>query len=61
MNGLESPHKMLNEYLEEYLTCPPGDTGDPFTSSEPDLSINVKVKGFEWDKLQLGLLLSFNF
>ncbi len=61
MNGLQSPHKLLNKYLEQHLTCPPGDTGDPFTSNEPDPFIDVKVKGFDWDKLQLGLLLSFNF
>ena len=61
MNGLQSPHKLLNKYLEEYLTCPPGDTGEPFTSDEPNPFIDIKVNGFDWDKLQLGLLLSFNF
>jgi hypothetical protein len=30
-------HKLLNKYLEQYLTCPLGDTGLPFTSEEPDL------------------------
>lgn len=61
MNGLQSPHKLLNIYLEEHLNCPPGDTGDPFTSDESNPFIDIEVKGFDWDKLQLGLLLSFNF
>lgn len=61
MNGLQSPHRLLNKYLEEYLTCLPGDTGDPFTLREPNPFIDIKVKGFDWDKLRSGLLLSFNF
>ena len=42
MNGLQSPHKLLNECLEQ-ITCPPGDTGLPFTLNEPDLCIKVEV------------------
>lgn len=61
MNGLQSPYKLFNKYFEEYLTCLPGNTGNPFTSDEPNLFIDIKVKGFEWDKLQLSLLLSFDF
>lgn len=53
MNGLHSPHKLLNEYLYEHLDCFPGDIGDPFISDEPDLHIKVTVKGFDWDRLQL--------
>lgn len=60
MNGLQSPHRVLNKYLEEHLTCPPGDTGEPFTSDEHNIFIEINVKGFEWDRLHLGLLLSFN-
>jgi len=56
MNGLQSPHKLLNEYLERHITCLPDDTGDPFTSDEPDLFIDVQVRGFEWERLQLGML-----
>ncbi|KAF8622267.1 hypothetical protein AX15_007143 [Amanita polypyramis BW_CC] len=29
MNGLQSPHKLLNKYLEGHITCPAGDTGLP--------------------------------
>jgi hypothetical protein len=58
MNGLESPHKLLNEYIKEYSTCLPGDIGLPFTSNEPELHITVQVTnpGFEWDRLQKGTL-----
>lgn len=60
MNGLQSPHKLLNEYLEQHITCPPGDTGLPYSSDEPDLRIKVELKGFDWHRLQLGSLLSFD-
>ncbi|KAF8326242.1 hypothetical protein F5887DRAFT_1144981 [Amanita rubescens] len=53
MNGLQSPHKLLNKYLEQHITCPPGDTGLLFTSGEPDLCIKVELKGFEWERLRL--------
>ena len=44
MNGLQSPHKLLNVCLEQYcITYPPGDIGLPFTLDEPDLHINVEV------------------
>ncbi|KAF8343670.1 hypothetical protein F5887DRAFT_1134740 [Amanita rubescens] len=52
-NGLKSPHKLLNKYLEQYITCFPGDTGNPFTSDEPNLHIHVKLRGFNWDRIQL--------
>jgi hypothetical protein len=55
-NGLESPHKLLNEYIKEHTTCLPGDTGDPFTLYERDLRIPVRISGFEWDRLQPGRL-----
>ncbi len=54
MSGLQSPHKLLNKYLEQYIACPPGDTGLPFTLDEPDLCIRVEVRGFDWDRLKLG-------
>jgi hypothetical protein len=56
MNGLESPHKLLNEYIKGHTTCLPGDTGDPFTSSEPDLHVEVQLMSFEWDRLREGRL-----
>ena len=61
MNGLQSPHKLFNKYLEAHITCPPGDTGDSFTLGEPDLISVVDVGGFDWDRLQSGSLLSFHF
>ncbi|KAF8341836.1 hypothetical protein F5887DRAFT_1062436 [Amanita rubescens] len=54
MNGLQSPHKLLNKYQEQHITCPPGDTGLPFTSDEPDLRIKVELKGFDWERLRLN-------
>ena len=55
-NGLESPHKLLNKYIEGHTTCLPGDTGDPFTLDEPELSIEFRLMGFEWARLQSGRL-----
>jgi hypothetical protein len=53
-NGLQSPHKLLNEYIKGHADCLPGDTGEPFTSDEADLQIPVRILGFEWDRLQSG-------
>jgi len=54
INGLRSPHKLLNEYIKELTGCPPGDTGEPFTSDEPPLQIAVEMLGFELGQLWLG-------
>jgi hypothetical protein len=56
MNGLQSPHKLLNKYIKAHTACLPGDTGNPFTWDEPDLCIEVQLRGFEWDRLQSGRL-----
>ena len=53
-NGLESPHRLLSEFIKGYVTRLPGDTGEPFISDEPDLQILVKVHGFEWERLKSG-------
>jgi hypothetical protein len=53
-NGLESPHKLLNEYIKALAVCYPGDDGEPFFSGEPRLQIEVGLRGFEWDKLESG-------
>jgi hypothetical protein len=54
MNGLQSPHKLLNEYIKGHTGCLPGDTGEPFTSDEPDLQIIVGIQGFACGRLRLG-------
>jgi len=54
-NGLRSPHKLLNEHIKEHTDCLPGDTGEPFTSDEPDLQIVVRLLGFELGQLWLGM------
>ena len=41
MNGLRSPHKLLNDYIKEHADCLPGDTGEPFTLGEPKLKITI--------------------
>ncbi|KIM47458.1 hypothetical protein M413DRAFT_200359 [Hebeloma cylindrosporum] len=51
-NGLESPHRLLNEYVKELTACVPGDTGDPFTLLEPELRVKVESLDFEWDRLR---------
>ncbi|KAM6498778.1 hypothetical protein JOM56_006726, partial [Amanita muscaria] len=52
MNGLQSPHKLLNEYIKAHTTCLPGDSGPDFTSNEPELHITVDVIGFDWKRLK---------
>ena len=54
INGLESPHKLLNQYIEAHADCLPGDLGEPFLNGEPDPKIAVELRGFEWDRLKLG-------
>ena len=53
-NGLESPHTLLNKYLEQYIQCPPGDMDFyvPFTQLEPPLHIKPMVRTFDWERLQ---------
>jgi hypothetical protein len=53
-NGLQSPHKLLNEYIKGHTDCLPVDTGGTFTLDEPALQIPVRMQGFEWDRLQSG-------
>jgi hypothetical protein len=53
-NGLQSPHKLLNAFIQELASCLPGDIGKPFAPGEPNLQITVQVLGFEWDKLWSG-------
>ncbi|KAM6498788.1 hypothetical protein JOM56_006736 [Amanita muscaria] len=52
MNGLQSPHKLLNQYIKAHTTCLPGDSGLDFTLNEPGLHIKVDVRGFEWERLK---------
>jgi hypothetical protein len=56
MNGLESPHTILNKFIEGHTSCLPGDIGLPFISNEPELRIDVRMTGFEWDRLECGRL-----
>jgi hypothetical protein len=53
-NGLESPHKLFNQYIVDHVGRFPGDTGEPFASAENDLRIQVKMVGFNWGRLRLG-------
>jgi len=57
LNGLESSHTLLNEFIKAHTTCYPGDTGLPFTSHERKLHIEVQLTSFEWDRLQNGMLI----
>jgi hypothetical protein len=56
MTGLESPHKLLNEFIKLHTTCLPGDCGEPFTMNEPDLRMEIDVRGFEWERFGDGKL-----
>lgn len=53
-NGLESPHKLFNEYIEKLTTCLPGVTEEPFSLVEPQLNIELHMVNFEWDRLRAG-------
>ena len=53
-NGLESPDKLLNQYIKAHADCLPGDDGVPFLKGEPDPKIELELRGFEWDRLELG-------
>jgi hypothetical protein len=53
-NGLESPHKLFNEYIKNHIGCLPGDLGEPFNSNEDSLRIKVPITDFEWNELKLG-------
>ena len=52
--GLQSPHKLLNEFIMSHTMRCPGDNGDSFTQNERDVSIKVMLTSFEWDKLERG-------
>lgn len=54
MTGMESPHKVLNEYIEQHIGCLPHDRGEPFTKDEPDLQMDISVIGFNWKRLEAG-------
>jgi len=51
-NGLESPHKILNKYIEAHMPCSLDQAGLPFTLEEPGIRPISKLMGFEWDRLQ---------
>ena len=53
-NGLESPHILLNRYIEQYIHCPPGDMDfyEPFTLWEPPLHIQPMIRTFDWERLR---------
>ncbi|KAF8523132.1 hypothetical protein BU17DRAFT_86285 [Hysterangium stoloniferum] len=53
-NGLESPHRLLNKYIQQYALCIPGDSlsSEPFIVKEHPLQIEPKLRGFDWEKLR---------
>ena len=53
-NGLDSPHTLLNRYIEQYLRCLPGDVDyyEPLTLWEPPLHIQPLVRTFDWERLR---------
>jgi len=54
MNGLRSPHTLLNEYIKQYVGCFPGDTGLPYLRAEPIPDNPVTLMSFEWERLLKG-------
>ena len=56
MNGLESPHKLLTEFIVRHSTCFPIDRGEPFTTNEPDPRMEISVRGLEWERFGDGKL-----
>jgi hypothetical protein len=56
MNGLESPHKLLTEYIFAHTDFRHTITDIPHASDEPELQAVVDVVGFKWEKLRKGML-----
>ena len=54
INGLESPHKLLNRYIKAHADCLPGDLGESFLEGEPDPKVEIQLRGFEWGRLKSG-------
>jgi hypothetical protein len=55
-NGLQSPHKLLNEYVKVHTFNLPGDTGEPHVSEEGKVNAKVNLTTFDWDRLRNGML-----
>jgi hypothetical protein len=56
-NGLQSPHELLNKYIEGHTTDTsylPGTGEEEFTLYEPALKITVGIRSFEWERLATG-------
>lgn len=60
VNGLQSPHRILTQYINTHVGCDPGDTGERFASLEPTLESGINLVGFDWEKLRSGLYFSFD-
>src|SRR5277367_2876779 len=60
MNGLESPHKLLTEFIFAHTNFPHTVTDIPPASDEPELQVVVDIVGFEWEKLRKGMLQAFS-
>ena len=52
MNGLQSPHRIFNKYIEWHTTCIPGDSGLSFLSDEPSPRYELAINNFDWERLQ---------
>jgi hypothetical protein len=55
-NGLQSPHKLLSEYIKAHTLCDLDNTGLPYALDEPKLQFEVPDYNFEWDRLKAGKL-----
>ena len=56
MNGLQSPHRLFNKYIEQYTDYAPLDFSDILLEHEPEVQIQVKLpETFEWAKLEQGV------
>jgi hypothetical protein len=57
MNGLQSPHRLFNKYIEQYADYAPLDFSDVLLEHEPEVQIKVKLRTFDWAKLEQGVCL----
>jgi len=57
VNGLQSPHRLFNKYIEQYANYAPLDFSDTLLEHEPEVQIQVKLGTFEWVKLEQGACL----
>jgi hypothetical protein len=56
-NGLQSPHRLFNAYIEAYTDYYPLDCPNELLVGEPEVQVKVDLRTFDWEKLKKGTYL----